>query len=72
MSQQSTDIPWSKIVIPLTVRPTKSTRLLTVLCPFCGKKHGHGWPHDNVDPHPGFRAADCRPGGSYFIYIPAA
>lgn len=69
MSQQSTTIPWSKIVIPLSVTPTKHTRLLKVVCPFCGKKHGHGWPYDNVDPHPGLRSADCTPGGSYYIYV---
>ncbi len=41
----------------LTVTPTKTTRLVTIRCPICRRKHQHGWPYslDSI----GTRVAHC-------------
>ena len=60
----------------LTVTHTASTRLVTILCPICGRRHTHGWPY--AAPTIGARAAHCHrphvpPGawGSYYIDTPS-
>lgn len=64
------------IALVLKVKPTTTTRLVTIRCPICGHKHQHGWPYslDSI----GSRVAHCvrrnvPPGapGSYFIPTPA-
>ena len=59
----------------LTVTPTRTTRLVTIRCPICGRQHVHGWPHglDSI----GSRVAHCvgryvAPGspGSYYVPTP--
>ena len=59
----------------LRVTPTSTTRLVTIRCPICHRKHQHGWPYslDTI----GSRVAHCvgrhvPPGapGSYFIPTP--
>lgn len=54
------------------VTPTKTTRLIVVTCPFCGRPHTHGWPYGGGDP--GHRVAHCVGAGlagSYLIEAPA-
>lgn len=34
-------------------------RTLTVACPYCGRRHRHGWPPE--DKTPGIRLSHCRP-----------
>lgn len=41
----------------LRVEPVKTTRLVTVRCPFCPKNHTHGWPYGEATP--GTRVAHC-------------
>jgi len=59
----------------LTITPTKTTRLVTIRCPICRRKHTHGWPYstDTI----GSRVAHCvgrnvPPGspGSYYVPTP--
>ena len=47
-----------------------SERDVTIRCPYCGKKHRHGWRGE--DPHPGYRFSHCVPSRSYFIPAPEA
>jgi len=59
----------------LRVKATRTTRLVTIRCPICYRKHQHGWPYslDTI----GSRVAHCvgrnvptgAPGG-YFIPTP--
>jgi len=63
------------VALVLTVKSTATTRLVTIRCPICGRKHQHGWPYslDTI----GSRVAHCHrphvptgaPGG-YFIPTP--
>lgn len=41
----------------LTITELKDTRLVTVVCPHCGKKHTHGWPYTDDDV--GHRSSHC-------------
>jgi hypothetical protein len=59
----------------LTITPTKTTRLVTIRCPVCRRKHTHGWPYttDTI----GARVAHCvtrniphGAPGNYFIPTP--
>lgn len=59
----------------LTVTPAKTTRLVVIRCPICGRRHCHGWPYslDTI----GSRVAHCvgrnvPPGspGSYYVPTP--
>ena len=63
------------VALVLKVKPTTTTRLVTIRCPICHRKHQHGWPYslDTI----GSRVAHCvgrhvPPGapGSYFIPTP--
>lgn len=42
----------------ISVIPGDSTRLVYIRCPFCGKKHQHGWPYGEANP-PGLRISSC-------------
>lgn len=71
-------------VTALTVTPLWDTRLVTVACPFCGRKHTHGWAWSSGDESPGLRTSHCAPyrlpggrrvvpeSGSYYIVDGAA
>ncbi len=63
------------VALVLNVTPTKTTRLVVIRCPICGRTHQHGWPYtlDTI----GTRVAHCvgrnvPPGspGSYSIPTP--
>jgi hypothetical protein len=54
-------------VVPVIVRETRATRLVTVECPYCGRRHGHGVPYSPATRH---RAAECGRGG-YVIALPS-
>lgn len=55
----------------IKVTPTKTTREVIVQCPYCGRKHTHGWPCASYPDDPGPRVAHCRDNkGSYTIDIP--
>jgi len=63
------------VALVLKVKPTTTTRLVTIRCPVCHRTHQHGWPYslDTI----GSRVAHCvgrhvPPGapGSYFIPTP--
>jgi hypothetical protein len=41
----------------VTISP-KGVRSVTVECPYCGRKHVHGWPVG--EPQPGPRISHCR------------
>lgn len=64
--------------ITLTVRPlsvftdSRGIRSVTVHCPYCAKRHRHGWPP--ADPEPGHRLAACVSGAGlgYTITAPEA
>jgi len=69
----STDaLPVAEVV---SVTPTKTTRLVVICCPICGRTHQHGWPFRSATI--GSRVAHCHrphvptgaPGG-YFIPTP--
>jgi hypothetical protein len=62
---QATGIP---VVIPEKITQGKTTRGVTVLCPFCDRLHSHGWPFDEHEI--GLRAPDCS-GHGYVIATPA-
>jgi len=68
----STRLP---VALVLGVKATRTTRLVTIQCPICYRKHQHGWPYslDTI----GTRVAHCvgrnvPPGspGSYSIPTP--
>jgi len=74
-SDTSLTIALLPVALVLTVKPTTTTRLVTIRCPICHRKHQHGWPYslDTI----GSRVAHCvgrhvPPGapGSYFIPTP--
>jgi len=63
------------VAVVLKVKPTSTTRLVTIRCPICHRKHTHGWPFalDTI----GTRVAHCvgrhvPPGspGSYYVLTP--
>lgn len=63
------------VALVLKVKPTTTTRLVTIRCPICYRKHQHGWPYslDTI----GSRVAHCvgrhvptGAPGSYFIPTP--
>ena len=59
------------IVAAASVHPTKSTRLVLVdPCPWCSKRHTHGWPYGDAEI--GHRVAHCLHGspGGYYIEAP--
>lgn len=56
--------PVSDSVAVLTVRPVRTTRLVVVQCPHCGRRHTHGWPFG--DSEVGLRVAHCGR-GSYRV-----
>lgn len=53
------------IVRPHKVRDGRSTRIVFVKCPYCGREHSHGWAF-NDDSAPGGRVAHCGM-GDYWI-----
>jgi hypothetical protein len=55
------------VVIPEKITQGKTTRGVTVLCPFCDRLHSHGWPFDEHEI--GLRAPDCS-GHGYVIATP--
>lgn len=65
----SSPIPTAQIV---KIVHGKTTRHITVKCPYCNKRHFHGWPYGPGDP--GHRSAHClgkhRPGRGYNIAPP--
>lgn len=44
---------------PLEARDARSTRVLVVLCPHCGRKHEHGHPFEDTSPRT-HRVAHCQ------------
>jgi hypothetical protein len=69
------------IVVAVSVTPTLHTRLVVIECPYCERRHSHGWPYGTA--HPGLRTSHCTPfrrpwsstwqrveRGSYFIAAP--
>lgn len=64
---EDTRRPDTPVVTALRVRSTRATRLVTVRCPHCGRKHGHGVPYSSATRH---RLAHCGRGG-YVIALPA-
>ncbi len=63
------------VALVLKVKPTTTTRLVTIRCPICHRKHTHGWPFgcESI----GSRVAHCvgrnvpeGAPGSYFIPTP--
>ncbi len=74
-SDTSLTIALLPVALVLKVKPTTTTRLVTIRCPICHRKHQHGWPYslDTI----GTRVAHCvgrhvPPGapGSYSIPTP--
>ena len=59
------------VVWPTAIVPGRTTRTVHVLCPWCGRRHNHGWPYGT--PTIGARVAHCVGGarGSYLIITPA-
>jgi hypothetical protein len=57
------DVP---VALAVRVRVTRATRLVTIECPYCGKRHGHGVPYSSATRH---RVAECGRGG-YVIALP--
>lgn len=55
--------------VKVTLHP--DTRTVLVACPFCGKKHTHGWPYGSD--RAGYRGSHCtgrggeHRGGTYLI-----
>ncbi len=55
----SAPIPAARV---LSIRKLRHTRLVRVRCPFCPRRHWHGWPFDTPDV--GMRVSHChRPAG---------
>lgn len=44
-------------IVAWKIKNIGHTRQVIVICPFCGSKHFHGWPHDQKDI--GHRGSDC-------------
>jgi hypothetical protein len=60
-------------IIKAMPNPTfRGAVLVTILCPFCGKKHGHGVPAQDVGGEYGSRVAHCSSGegGVYVLTDP--
>lgn len=61
-------------VIPIEVHLSRGVRTVVITCPFCKKRHTHGWPLGSTEP-PGSRVPHClgldKP-SQYFIELPAA
>ena len=60
-----------QVAFIIRVTPTKATRLVVVMCPFCERLHVHGWPYRSGPP--GTRVAHCAGSGlirSYEIKAP--
>ncbi|WP_068492487.1 hypothetical protein [Pseudoclavibacter helvolus] len=55
------------VVRPVRIARTRDTRLVYVVCPYCGKKHQHGWGYDI--PRVGHRIPHCEPGQNTVGYI---
>ncbi len=57
-------------ITALDIRDSKTTRSVTIRCPWCNKNHHHGWPYgsDSI----GSRVAHClnASGQSYSIEPP--
>jgi hypothetical protein len=51
------------VAIVQKVTDGKRTRIVEVLCPFCGLSHFHGWPYDTVNEQIGPRVAHCLTAG---------
>jgi hypothetical protein len=48
----------------------RNGRCVTVICPYCARRHVHGWPEDD-SAAPGLRQSHCQDGGQpYFIAAP--
>jgi hypothetical protein len=57
------------VVVAVAVVPVKATRLVKLICPFCGKRHIHGWPYHHGDV--GSRLSHCLDGGKpYYVVVP--
>lgn len=74
-SDTSLTIALLPVALVLTVKPTTTTRLVTIRCPICHHTHTHGWPHglDSI----GSRVAHCvgrnvplGAPGSYYVPTP--
>lgn len=62
----------STTITALDVQHARTTRTVTVLCPFCDRPHHHGWPYGSA--LIGARLSHCRNPeqiGSYSITPPA-
>ena len=46
------------VVVPESVHPARDTRLVTIRCPWCDRKHTHGWPYGETEI--GHRVAHCH------------
>ncbi len=46
-----------QVAFVIRVTPTKATRLVVVMCPFCSRLHVHGWPYRSGPPARGWRTA---------------
>lgn len=68
------------VVVALAVTDHRHTRSVVVLCPYCERKHSHGWGYDTT-PEPGLRESHCaarrvagrwqRPTpGPYYVALP--
>lgn len=51
------------VIVPVIRARTdrRGVRSVTVVCPFCGCTHVHGWPPDHAQP--GHRLSHCSDGG---------
>jgi len=54
-------------VVAARVVTTRHTRLVSVHCPYCGRRHGHGVPFGNLATR--HRLAECGR-GEYAIVLP--
>lgn len=51
------------IVPVIGITEGRTTRTVTIRCPFCARLHSHGWPYEDGDSDPGHRVAHCKRGG---------
>ena len=61
-----------KVVPYLVEKQPNGDRLVYVHCPYCQKKHRHGWPRQAGQAAPGHRFSHCEDlaNGDYFICAP--
>ncbi len=66
----ATDVARDPVVVAVTVTARRDTRHVVIVCPYCRRRHSHGWGYD-APGEPGHRLSHCGSGRGYVITVPA-